>query len=209
MANRNRRTTKLRTALTSVAAAAVLVVTLAGCSNNEALAQQYKDGSGKNYVAGDGTITEIKPQNRAAPVAFAGTLEDGKPITSAMYAGKVLVLNFWYAGCAPCRAEAPALERTYTKFAGHRVEFMGVNVRDQADTARAFARTYKVTYPSVLDASDGAMQLAFSGIVAPNAVPTTLVIDKDGRVAARILGQLPDASVLSALISTVLTEQGP
>ncbi|WP_308220430.1 TlpA family protein disulfide reductase [Leifsonia shinshuensis] len=210
MANRIMRTIRLRTVLTSVAAAVMLVVTLAGCSsNNDALAQQYKDGSGKNYVAGDGTITEIKPQNRAAPVAFAGKLEDGKPTTSAMYAGKVLVLNFWYAGCAPCRAEAPALEKTYTKFAGQGVEFLGVNVRDQADTARAFARTYGVTYPSVLDASDGAMQLAFSGIVAPNAVPTTLVVDKDGRVAARILGQLPDASVLSALISTVQTEQGP
>lgn len=209
MARISARARRIRAAIIAAAAAVTLAVTISGCSSNDALAQQFKDGSGKNFVAGDGTITEIQPKNRTAAIRFTGKLEDGNMVSSAAYAGKVLVLNFWYAGCAPCRAEAPDLEKTNSKFSGRGVEFLGVNVRDQADTALAFARTYGITYPSVLDASDGAMQLAFSGVVAPNAVPTTLVVDRQGRVAARVLGQLPDASVLSALISRVLSEQGP
>lgn len=86
----------------------------------------------------------------------------------------------------------------------------GVNIRDQVDdTALTFASTYGITYPSVIDANDaidGALQLAFSGTVAPNAVPTALAIDKQGRVASRVLGRLPDASVLEALIETTLAE---
>jgi peroxiredoxin len=199
----------MRTIRTRLAAAIILPLlafALAGCTN-DALAQQYRDGSSKNYVAGDGTITEISVKNRAKPVRFAAKSEDGTPVSSDKYAGNVLVLNFWYAGCAPCRAEAPDLETTYTAFAAQGVQFLGVNVRDQAATARSFATEYGVTYPSVLDADDGAMQLAFSGVVAPNAVPTTLVLDKQGRVAARVLGKLPDASVLKALITTVLNEK--
>jgi hypothetical protein len=79
-------------------------------------------------------------------------------------------------------------------------------VRDQAATARSFASEFGITYPSVLDVDRGTMQLAFSGVVAPNAVPTTIVLDRNGRVAARVLGKIPDASVLEALITTVLKE---
>ncbi len=193
--------------LTAVVLSA-LAVSLAGCANDP-LAEQYRSGSDKNYIAANGTITEIAPGDRGSAVQFAGKLEDGTPISSAEYTGQVLVLNFWYAGCAPCRAEAPDLEKSSQKFAAQGVKFLGVNVRDQAATALAFSRTYGISYPSVLDVDGGALQLAFSGTIAPNAVPTTLVVDKQGRVSARILGRIPDVSILNALITTALAEKSP
>lgn len=176
---------------------------LSACAS-DSLADQYRAGSNKNYIAGDGSVTEIAPGNRLAPVDFTGTLESGATTTPADYRGRVLVLNFWYAGCAPCRAEAPDLQALWIKYQNQGVSFLGVNIRDQLSTARGFARTYGITYPSVIDADTGFMQLAFSGTVAPNAVPTTIVLDKRGRVSARILGRIPDASVLDALIKTAL-----
>ncbi len=190
-----------------VAVALVAVITLSGCAT-DTLAEQSRSGSDKHYISGDGRITEIAAAQREKPVTFTGTLENGSTVTSSDYVGKVLVVNFWYAACAPCRAEAPDLEKNYLEFEAQGVGFLGVNVRDQVETAVAFAQTYKITYPSTIDAATGTMQLAFSGRVAPNAVPTTLVIDKQGRVAARVLGQLPDASVLKALITSALAEKG-
>ncbi|MCI4658475.1 TlpA family protein disulfide reductase [Cryobacterium sp. ZS14-85] len=189
----------------AIAAAVAVTIALTACASDP-LAAQYREGSGKNYIAGDGTVTEIAPANRQKPVDFSGTLESGATTTAAEYRDNVLVLNFWYAGCAPCRAEAPDLQSLWVKYQDSGVSFLGVNIRDQVGTALAFASTYGVTYPSVIDANGGTMQLAFSGIVAPNAVPTTLVVDTKGRVSSRILGRIPDASVLDALIKTALAE---
>jgi len=186
----------LATALAAVCAAGALA--LAGCSNDP-LADQYRAGSGKNYIAGDGSVTEIDQANRGAAISFAATDLDGQAVGSQQLAGKVVVVNFWYAGCAPCRAEAKDLESTYQKVAHKGVVFLGVNVRDSNDTARAFNTTFGITYPSISDLN-GKVQLAFASNVPPNAVPTTLVLDKQGRVAARILGRIRDASILATLI---------
>lgn len=194
--------------LLMAAAAVAGVFVLAGCASNDSLADQYRSGDGKGYVAGDGTITEIPAPRRGEPITFSGDLETGGTADSASYLGRVVVVNFWYAGCAPCRAEAPQLEALWEEYRDQGVEFLGVNVRDQASTARAFTDAYGITYPSILDVNDGKAQLAFSGTVAPNAVPTTVVLDREGRVASRILGQLQDDSILDTLISSVLAE-GP
>jgi thiol-disulfide isomerase/thioredoxin len=189
----------------TVAALAVglaTLVALTGCAPDN-LAEQYRAGSGKNYIAGDGSITEVAIANRAPAIEFSGTDLDGKAISSADYAGKVLVVNFWYAGCAPCRAEAPDLAKVAAEVAGKDVAFLGVNVRDGAETAKTFNTTFGITYPSVTDL-DGKVQLAFSSSVAPNAVPTTLVLDKQGRVAARVLGRLASPSILSTLVNDEL-----
>jgi hypothetical protein len=87
------------------------------------------------------------------------------------------------------------------------VNFLGVNVRDQAATAISFNERFGITFPSIMD-QDGKAQLAFSSQVPPNAVPTTLILDAQGRVAARILGQIKDASILSTLIEDVAAESG-
>lgn len=195
---------RIRSVLTAVSVAAVSALLLAGCASDP-LAAQYLSGDSKNYIAGDGTVTEIAPESRKAPVEYAGMTEHGKPVSSADFAGQVVVLNYWYSTCAPCRAEAPDLAALSTKYEGKGASFLGVNVRDQADTARSFAETFKVPYPSIID-TDGALQLAFTGTVSPNAVPTTLVIDKQGRVAARILGRVSERSILDTLIHDAIAE---
>ncbi len=189
-----------------VAGAAAIALSLTGCSSDP-LADQYREGSNKNYIAGDGSVTEIVLDNRGEPITFTGTTETGETVSSADYLGNVLVVNFWYAGCAPCRAEAPDLEQVYTETAPQGVNFLGVNVRDQAATAISFNERFGITFPSIMD-QDGKAQLAFSSQVPPNAVPTTLILDAQGRVAARILGQIKDASILSTLIRDIAAESG-
>jgi peroxiredoxin len=190
-----------------LAAASLLAATsllLAGCASDP-LAEEYRTGSQKNYVSGDGTVTEVPIAERAAPVDFEATTDTGETVSSADYRGQVLVLNFWYAACPPCRKEAPILQELNETFADD-AAFLGVNVRDQAETSKNATEEWGITYPSVVDANDGNMLLAYAGTVAPNAVPTTLVIDKQGRVAARYLGLLDSTSILKTLISDAIAE---
>jgi thiol-disulfide isomerase/thioredoxin len=182
----------------------VLLVGITGCSSDP-LAEQYRAGSGKNYIAGDGTITEITPENRTEPITFSGLSEGGATLSSDQYLGNVLVVNFWYAGCAPCRAEAPLLQEAFLAAEPNGVGFMGVNVRDQPATVATFDKTFGITYPSIVDV-DGQAQLSFASNVPPNAVPTTLVLDREGRVAARILGQLANTSILTTLVTDISAE---
>jgi thiol-disulfide isomerase/thioredoxin len=193
----------------SLAGLAVAALVLTGCSSTaDDLASQYTAGDSKGYIAGDGSVTEIPVDERGESVTFEGTVEDGSTVSSADYAGEVVVVNFWYASCAPCRAEAPDLKAVSEKFAGEGASFLGVNVRDQAASAIAFNESYEIEYPSVMDVEDGRMQLAFSGSIPPNAVPTTLVLDSSGRVAARILGQVTTPSILETLITDTIAEDG-
>jgi thiol-disulfide isomerase/thioredoxin len=182
------------------------LVLLTSACGADPLAEQYREGSGKGYIAGDGTVAEWAPAERGAPVVFDGELENGDIIRSADLVGDVVVVNFWYAACAPCRAEAPDLEALHQQFSDADVTFLGVNVRDQADTALAFAETYGVTYPSIIDL-DKRTGLAFAGLFAPNAVPTTLVLDESGRVAARIVGRVSEPSILETLIEDTASEE--
>lgn len=188
-----------------LAAAGAVVLLLAGCSANDALADQYADGSGQGYISGDGAYTEIPSADRDEPIVFEGVDENGNTISSDSLAGQVYVVNFWYAGCPPCRVEAPDLAALATEYEGE-VPFIGVNVSDSADVAITFAKKFEVPYPSIIDAGTASVQLAFAGAVAPNAVPTTIVVDAQGRVAARISGVLRDQSILSSMIDTVRAE---
>lgn len=193
-----------RRRLATLSLVAVIMLGTSGCTP-DSLADQYRDGSNKNYVGGDGTVVEWPLESRGEPLEFAGTSEHGQPVTAADYRGQVLVVNFWYAACAPCRAEAPDLQALHEQYGGKGASFLGVNVRDQADTALAFAETYGITYPSIID-TDAAVALAFAGKFAPNAVPTTLILDTDGRPAARILGRVTDRSILDTLIADTIAE---
>ncbi len=184
--------------------ATLLIGTLSGCTANDPLAQQFKAGDNKNYIAGDGTVTEFAKANRAKAAVWNGETESGESIASTQLKGVVHVVNFWYAGCAPCRAEAPDLVALAKQFP--KVQFIGVNVRDSAATTIAFDKNFGITWPSIIDAKTGSVVLAFTGIVTPQAVPTTLVIDKDGQVSARILGRI-DKSILSTLIKTAVEEK--
>jgi thiol-disulfide isomerase/thioredoxin len=180
------------------------MLALAGCAANEPLADQYSSGSGQGYISGDGAYTELPPDARDAPIVFDGTDEQGEAVSSDDFAGQVYVVNFWYAGCPPCRLEAPDLVSLDEEYA--EVPFLGVNTIDGPDVALTFAKEFGVEYPSVLDADTASVRLAFAGQVAPNAVPTTLVLDREGRVAGRISGLIRDRSILAAMIDTVLED---
>ncbi|WP_353988606.1 TlpA family protein disulfide reductase [Ruicaihuangia caeni] len=191
--------------LAFAAAAVALTTLLAGCSSDP-LAEQYRAGSDKGYISGDGTINEFAIGDRGEPIDFAGSTDAGTTVSSDDFAGEVLVVNFWYAECAPCRVEAPDLQALYEEHQPDGVEFLGVNLYNSTEGALAFARTYGIEYPSIIETeSEQSAMLAFAGKVQPKAVPTTLVLDREGRVAARING-LADKSVLGTLIADTLAE---
>lgn len=193
------------------AAAAVLglalAATLAACTQDP-VAAQYLNGDNKGYIGADGLrVDEIKPADRGAPVSFGGSLDNGGTFRSSEIAGDVVVVNFWYAACGPCRVEAKDLESVWQKYQDQGVSFVGINTYDQADTAKAFAEKYGVTYPSIIDVNTGEAKLSFAQVTPIQATPTTLVLDKQGRVAARIVGQLEAPSILETLIKDALAEK--
>ncbi|WP_439592732.1 TlpA family protein disulfide reductase [Microbacterium sp.] len=197
---------RIARAAASIVVALGLVGALAACTNDP-LAEQYRAGDNKGYIAADGfRFVEIPEADRTDPIEFEGVLDSGGTTTSADYLGEVTVVNFWYAACAPCRVEAPILEEVNSELAGDGVQFLGVNLYDGAEASRAFAETYGVTYPSALATEDGSIKLAFAGQTPLSAVPVTLVLDRDGRVAARLIGQISEASILSSIVSTVVDE---
>ncbi|WAC67342.1 TlpA disulfide reductase family protein [Agrococcus sp. SL85] len=178
------------------AAVAAAALALVGCASSEGGVEQNVGDIG--YIAGDGYVTEIPVDQRSAPAAFSGPLVTGGEFDSSELDG-VAVVNFWYAGCPPCRIEAPVLAELHAEL-GDEVDFLGVNTRDGAAQAQTFERDFGIEYPSILDDETAQAQLAFSGIVAPNAVPTTLVLDAEGRVAARVSGAVEDTSILATLL---------
>lgn len=193
---------RVRRLAIAVAASVLAVGVLAGCTQSPSLA----NGNGTGYVAGTGEYKEVPPADRKPPTApFTATLERGGKVTSAQYLGKVHVLNFWYSTCGPCRVEAKQLEKAYKHYNGS-IPFLGVNTYDQAAQAIQFEKAHGVTYPSVIDTNNATVQYAYSSYVSPDALPVTLVIDRHGRVAARVTGELESASILEDLIARVVNE---
>ena len=194
----------MRKLLTALAITGFLLAT-SGCAN-DSLAEQFRSGDNKNYIAGDGTVTEFAIGSRPKAASWSGVTESGEQISSEQLKGVITIMNFWYAGCAPCRIEMPELIELQDEFLSDGVQFIGVNVRDSAETSLAFARKIDMNFPSVMDAKTGSVVLGFTGVVTPQAVPTTLVIDSEGNVSARVLGRI-DKSILKALIVTTIKEK--
>jgi thiol-disulfide isomerase/thioredoxin len=154
---------------------------------------------GKGFVSGDGQLTVVDPADRGAPVTLTGEDLDGHAVDLADFRGKPLVVNLWWSACGPCRAEAPILERA-AKDLGSDAAFLGVNIRDtSAANGQSFVRRFKVTYPS-LYSPDGTALLAFRGNVPANAIPSTLVLDADGRIAAKVIGQVHSVRTLVDIV---------
>lgn len=185
----------MRRMLVPVVAVALL---LAGCTSQDGIAGQ--DGGG--YISGDGSVLVIPAAERDDVPEWGGDTVDGETVDSTDLDG-VVVLNFWYAGCPPCRDEAGDLDEVATEYAD-RLTFLGVNIRDSAPTAASFEDEFGVSYDSILDAQTRDVLIAFAGDVPPSAVPTTLVLDADGRVAARISGRIPSPGTLADIIDDVL-----
>lgn len=192
-----------RLAAVVLAAAGLVVPGLAGCSQSSSAGDRV-DVAEQGYVSGDGSTTILAEADRTPAPDLRGTTLQGEPFVLADHLGEVVVLNTWASWCAPCRAEAPALEATSRELAGRGVTLVGLNTRDSAAAAQAFVRRFDISYPSVAD-PDGSLQLLFHDTLPPSAIPTTVVIDQKGRVAARALGEV-DRSRLLGLVEPILAE---
>ncbi|GAA1740993.1 TlpA disulfide reductase family protein [Aeromicrobium alkaliterrae] len=192
IANRPRR---VRWAL---AAASVLVLALVGACEGAGTG-----GSTGGYVSSDGTVTTIDPADREPAPVLSGTDLDGADLSSEDFAGTVTVVNVWGSWCPPCRAEAPVLQELSEAYADD-VQFLGIVNRSKDAAAKAFNTTYGITYPSFSD-EGGSLELRFVDSLPSQAIPTTWVIDAEGRVAARILDEV-DASTLGGIIDDLLAE---
>ncbi len=170
-----------------LAIVAAIVLALAACAPGDAA-----DSPG--YVSGDGTVTVF--DEPGAPLELSGTSYSGAQVDVASYRGQVVLLNTWYASCPPCRAEAPDLAALDAR---DDVQIIGINGRDDAGTALAFDRTFGIEYPSIDDA-DGSAIAALQGVVAVNAVPSTVVLDPEGRIVARVIGRA-EPSTLASLVA--------
>jgi len=170
----------------AVAVVALLALGTSACSDSGAGAP-VAGGDGQGFVEGDGTVTVIDPADRQAAPPLSGTTLDGKPLDVTALRGDVVVLNVWASWCGPCRGEAPALEAVYQDTRAKGVRFVGINTRDQTVAARAFERGFDITYPSLVDDS-GSLLLGFRDTLPPSAIPSTVVLDRKGDVAARVLG---------------------
>ena len=194
-----RRTTR------STALALATMLALAGCSAGaDTVAGQARAGDGKGYVAGDGTIEQIAPGDRTTAITVRGKTLEGQPVDTSSWRGQVVVLNTWGSWCPPCNAEAPGLQRTWAQLKGKDVQFLGVDVREGPDAGRAFQRKFAITYPS-LAWDGGGVLLQLKG--KASATPTTLVLDRQGRLAARISGEAR-GTTLADMVEQVLSEGG-
>ena len=185
-----------RSTVSSVIAGLVLILGLSACST--------APETGTGFVSGDGSVTILDPAQRQLAPEAVGVDLNGDPLKLSDFAGQVVVLNVWASWCAPCRAEAGALEEVALEFDGKGVQFIGLNTRDSQAAAQAFTRNFGVTYPSLVD-TDGRIQLLFNDSLPPQAIPSTIVIDRQGRVAARALGTVTSAT-LRAMIEPLLQE---
>jgi thiol-disulfide isomerase/thioredoxin len=172
----------------------LLIPFIVSCSNGGAVSSNEQ-----SFIAGNGVATFIpKAERKAAPLISGPTLDGGSFTAND---GKVLVMNVWASWCSPCRAEAPALEELSK--AHPEVQFLGVLTRDSLVAARAFVERFAITYPSL---TDDALLLKFHGQLTPNAIPTTLIIDAQGNIAARVSGEVT-YSALEKLIERVKSNE--
>ena len=167
--------------LTAVAGAAAALLALAGCATGHG-AVAVDNGGDFRFVAGTPAGTVIPPGQRAMAPSFSGTLLDGSAFRSTSLRGSVAVLNFWGSWCAPCRVETPEFSSVAASVAGRGVRFLGVDVKEDKQFAQAFQDSRQIAYPSLYDPR-GEVALAFRDYPA-NAIPSTIVLDRQGRVAA-------------------------
>jgi peroxiredoxin len=197
------RSRRARTAFAAVVGVAAL--TLGACSSGDnTVAAQAKAGDGKGYVAGDGTVEQIAAPDRDVTLTVKGKSLTGAPLSSADYRGKVVVINTYGSWCPPCNAEAADLQKTWSGFKGQDVQFVGVDLREGPASGLAFQRRYGITYPSIAW-DGGSVLLQLKG--KASATPSTLVLDRQGRLAARVLGEV-QGSTLRDMVTDVLHEGG-
>jgi peroxiredoxin len=155
-------------------------------------------GNGVTYLDGNANAVLYGSGHRVQAPAFSGTTLTGTQLSSSAYRGKVVVLNFWGSWCTACRSEAATLAVVAEQYRSKGVSFLGIDVRDNTASAVAFTRNHDIIYPSVSDPGD-TITLDFSTVVPISSTPTTLVIDKTGRVAGAVFGEATYAELTAML----------
>jgi thiol-disulfide isomerase/thioredoxin len=170
-----------------------LLLAVTACSSGQQAAQNRQGQSG--FVSGNGNVSTFAAADRKPAPELTGQTLDGKTWTLSGQTGKVVVLNVWGSWCPPCRKEAPELVAA-SKELGSAVQFIGLNTRDlDPAQAKKFVQEFDVPFPSIYDPNGKAL-LRFQGQISPKAIPTTLVIDKNGKVAGRVIGEVTKQTLL-------------
>lgn len=190
------------TAFSAIAVAILIAAVWIGVTHDWSGADEGPEGQASDQSVG---LKMFPKGERVAAPAISGADLDGKPMALADHPGKVLVLNVWGSWCAPCRAEAPDLAKVSKATRGQGVQFIGIDTRDNPAAAKSFESKFGIQYPS-FDDRDGQVLIKFTGIVPVTAVPSTIFVDANGLVAARVIGRV-DATTLRGMIDDLLSER--
>lgn len=174
----------------------------AGCTTGQG-GVDVGSGGEFRFVAGTPDGEVIPERERAAAPRFSGELLDGSEFDSASLSGDIVVINFWGSWCAPCRLETPEFQQVYDDFSADGVSFLGINVKDDRQLAQAFLDDNAITFPSVFDPR-GEVALIFRDYPA-NAIPSTIILDREGRVAAVYVAVVAGEE-LRRVLETLLAE---
>ena len=162
---------------------------------------QVASSSGTPDAAAQVGVTEFAVGERPSVPDLVGTTLDGASLSTASLRGRVVVLNAWGSWCGPCQDEAPDLASLQRSLRSSDVTMLGLDVKDDAASARTFATGAGWTYPQLQD-PDGTLLASLRAVVPPSAVPTTLVLDRSGRVALRVIGPV-DAATLGPEVAAL------
>jgi thiol-disulfide isomerase/thioredoxin len=146
-----------------------------------------------------------RAERKAVP-DLGGTGLDGKRVALSRFAGKVVLVNGWQSSCGPCRAEMPGLVRVQERYAGQGLRVLGYNAEANEGAARAFVARYEVTYPVLYDPSGRELLRVPKGVVNPQFVPFTFLVDKRGKVAAAMAGPVSERRA-GAVVAKLLAEE--
>jgi thiol-disulfide isomerase/thioredoxin len=185
----------MRRARYALVAVAGLLLTATGCTSLQ--------GTGdKGYVSGDGAIRQIAVADRGEPVTLSGKDLDGRALSLATLHGKPTVVTVWGSWCADCHKESPYVVAAAREL-GSTAHFVGIDSRDPGTAqAKAFQSRYGITWPSFYSPGGEAL-LSFRGVITPNSVPATVVLDAQGRPAAAINGSVPSSRTLVEMVRQV------
>jgi thiol-disulfide isomerase/thioredoxin len=188
----------LRHTAVRIAAALAATLILVSCTRTGA-DEQTRSAGQVGYPTVPRNLTRIPPdQRKELPTVSGPSLGSNQTISSQDYRGKVVVINVWGSWCPPCRKEAPDLQAASLETKDV-AQFVGITSKDYDPApAEAFVRSFKITYPSIYDPTGKAL-LAFAGELPPSAIPSTMIIDREGRLAVRVLSEVSKITLVDMI----------